>query len=367
MDIIDEISGYFKTQKIELKPESEEGDLDVGSAVSTGVGALDVILGGGYFLGKIYELYGEESAGKTTLSYQNMVEFQKLGGVVLLLESESSFDTERAKALGVDTSKVLRPRFSSFEDGATIIMRTIEKISSVSNYPILIIWDTVSASPSNSEIERVKGKDGLSKVYSDKPILIRSWLRVVSGELSHTNSCLLLVSQVNDIIGGYTSPSQKYEPAGGRGIKHHASARIDVKKSTPIYDKDNEKILIGYKTTMSLHKSKQSPEKQKIYLTQYFESGFDSLDSLIDYLVISEYSIDGIEFAKAGWIKIDFKGIKKSVRSRSELCKELSTIQDFSVFDFFKFHAYENLKRLHPISHLVTRVNEFQNLLSYKE
>jgi len=366
MDIIEEISGHFKTSKIELKPENEEGDLHCNSAISTGVGAMDVILGGGYFLGKIYELYGEESAGKTTFTYQNMAEFQKLGGVVLLLESESSFDTERARSLGVDTSKVLRPRFSSFEQGATIIMKTIEKIASLSNYPILIIWDTISASPSTSEIDRVKGKEGLSKVYSDKPILLRSWLRVVSNELSTTNSCLLLVSQVNDIIGGSIYSSQKYEPSGGHGIRHHASARIDVKKSSPIYDKNNEKILIGFKTTMTLWKSKQSPEKQKVYLSQYFDTGFDSLDSLIEYIVATEYQIPGIDFAKAGWIKLDFMGIKKSVRSRSDLLDELSALPGFPIFDFFKFHAYENLKRLHPLSHLITRVNEFQELLQYK-
>lgn len=354
---------YFKSQKIELKDENEDGDMNFKGAVSTGVSALDVILGGGYYLGKIYELYGEESAGKTTLSYQSMAEFQKINGIVLLLESESAFDTERARELGVDVAKVLRPKFSSFEEGASIIMRMILS-NKKSETPILIVWDTISASPSKAEIDMATSGE-MSKVYQDKPILLRSWFRVVSPELSKTKSCLLLVSQVNDIIG-FTTSKEKYEPAGGRGIKHHASARIHIKKSTPIFEKDGSKILIGFHTDLQLFKSKQSPEKQKVTVKQFFNSGFHSVSSLLDYLAVSGYSHEDINFGGGGWVTLKIKGIDKKYQGTDKLLEGVMEIQDFPTLDFLKFHAYENLKRLHPITHLITRVDELQSHLEYK-
>ena len=365
MDFLEEITKHFKDKKIDLKDESEDGDLNPSGVVSTGVASLDVILGGGFYLGKIYELYGEESAGKTTLSYQIMSEFQKLGGVVLLLESESSFDTERARELGVDISRVLRPRFKSFEEGASIIMQTIEKNKSSANrFPILIVWDTISASPTKSEIAMASDSE-MSKVFQDKPILLRSWFRVVSGELSRTSSCLVLVSQVNDIIGGFGKPVINYEPAGGRGIKHHASARILVNKKAPIHDKETGKILIGFTTELMLHKSKQSPEKQKVVTQQYFNSGFDSFTSLVEYLSISGYSHEELSFGGGGWIKIKALGVEKSFQGMTKFLEGIQQLENFPLFDFFKFHAYENLKRLHPLTHLITRVNELQNKLNY--
>lgn len=356
---------HFKTNKIDLKTENEDGDLNSATSVSSGIPALDVILAGGFFLGKVYELYGEESAGKTTLSYQTMAEFQKVGGVVLLLESESSFDTERARELGVDIAKVLRPNFKSFEDGTSIIMRTIEKNSiKETKFPLLIVWDTISASPTRSEIEKVSSGE-ISKVYSDKPILLRSFLRVLSGELSKTNSCFLLVSQVNDIIGGFGHMAIKYEPAGGRGIKHHTSARILVNKKAPIFESDDSKVLIGFNTDLQLWKSKQSPEKQKITVKQYFNSGFDQLSSLVDYLAASKYSHRDMSFNGA-WIKLRLNGVDKSFNGMAKFMIGVSELNDFPIMDFFKWHAYENLKHLHPLTHLITRVNTIQDCLGYK-
>lgn len=365
MSNFDNLVSHFKANKIDLKEENEDGDLNSSTSVSTGVAALDVILAGGYFLGKIYELFGEESAGKTTLSYQGMAEFQKVGGVVLLLESESSFDTERARELGVDVSKVLRPKFTSFEDGTSIIMRTIEKNSvKDTKFPLLIVWDTISASATRAEIDKVT-KGEISKVYSDKAILLRSFLRVVSGELSKTNSCFLLVSQVNDIIGGFGNPTINYEPAGGRGIKHHTSARILVNKKQPIYESDDSRTLIGFNTDLQLWKSKQSPEKQKVTVKQYFNSGFDSLSSLVDYLAVAKYNHRDLSFNGA-WIKMRINGLDKSFNGMAKFMAGLGEITNIDLLEFFKWHAYENLKHVHPLTHLITRVNIIQEKLNYK-
>lgn len=357
----------YKTHKVELKSlDGEDGDLDANLCVSTGIPPLDIILIGGFYLGKMYEVFGEESAGKTTLSYQVMASFQRKGGVVLLLESESSFDFERARSLGVVVEKVIRPKFDTFEEGASIIMRTIEK-NKVRNlqFPILIVWDTISASATKAEKEKVLSGE-LSKSFSDKAILLRSFLRVVNAELSKTSSCFLVVSQVNDSIStGYGSNNPYgYEPAGGRGMRHHASSRVLVRKGSPIYDKLNIKSIIGYKTDLVLWKSKQSPEKQKITVDQYFESGFDDLNSLLDYIITVDFKIPGVEFSKNGWIKVKMKE-EKSFR-REDFLKYLEEVENINVLDFFVYYAYESMKKLYPISHNITRINLLQEKLSYK-
>jgi recombination protein RecA len=248
-----------------LGDDAERQEVPVMSSGSVG---LDLALGGGYPRGRIIEIYGPESSGKTTLTLHAIREVQRAGGAAGFIDAEHALDVSYAKAIGVDLSKLLVSQPDSGEQ-ALEICETLTRSGAVE----LIVIDSVAALVPKAEIEGDMGDPHMGL----QARLMSQALRKLTGAASRAGTTIVFINQLRQKIGvTFGNPETT---TGGNALKFYASIRLDVRRAGQI--KSGEET-IGVRTRVKVTKNKMAPPFKEAEFDLRWGAGIDSAGEVID-------------------------------------------------------------------------------------
>ena len=308
---IDKIKKDYGKGTIMKLGEQPQWDVQV---IPSGSVALDHALGiGGYPRGRIVEIYGPESSGKTTLAIHAIAQAQKAGGIAAMIDAEHAFDRTYAKALGVNLDTLLISQPDNGEQALEIADNLIR-----SGAIDIVVIDSVAALTPKAEIE---GEMGDNKVGLQARLMSQA-LRKLTANISKTNTCCIFINQLREKIGiMFGNPETT---TGGNALKFYASVRIDVRRTTQL--KDGEEAL-GNRTRVKVVKNKMAPPFKKAEFDIVFGEGISRVGEIIDLGV--EYGI----IAKSGsWFSYNDQklaqgreAVKQLLKDNPELCDEIES------------------------------------------
>ncbi len=280
--------------------------------IPTGSIALDVALGvGGYPRGRIIEIYGPESSGKTTLAIHAIAEAQKRGGIAAFIDAEHAFDRFYAEKLGVDVNNL----WISQPDNGEQALQIADQLISSSAVDILVV-DSVAALTPKKEIE---GEMGDSMVGLQARLMSQA-LRKLTGTIAKTNTCCIFINQLREKIGlTFGNPETT---TGGNALKFYASVRVDIRRSTSVKDGDN---VVGNHVKVKVAKNKVAPPFRKAEFDILFGVGINKMGEIVDlgveYNIVQKsgswYSYNGSKLAQGRDATMNL------LRDNPELCEEL--------------------------------------------
>ena len=281
--------------------------------IPSGSISLDVALGvGGYPKGRIIEIYGPESSGKTTLAIHAMAEAQKTGGIAAFIDAEHAFDRFYAAKLGVDVDNLIISQPDNGEQALEIADQLIRSAAID-----IVVIDSVAALTPKAEIE---GDMGDNKVGLQARLMSQA-LRKLTATINKTNTTCIFINQLREKIGVmFGNPETT---TGGNALKFYASVRLDIRKSSAIKDGDE---VIGNEVKVKVVKNKVAPPFRRAQFEILFGEGICRVGEIVDLGV--EYGIlekSGSWFSYNGSKLAQGKeGAKKVLKDNPELCEELT-------------------------------------------
>ena len=302
-------------------------------AISTGSLGLDMALGiGGVPRGRIIEVYGPESSGKTTVALQIIAQAQKAGGEAAFIDVEHALDPVYAKALGVDIDSLLVSQPDTGEQALEIMEALIR-----SGALDVIVLDSVAAMVTKAEID---GEMGEAHVGLQARLMSQA-LRKLTSVVSRSNCVAVFINQIREKIGVmYGNPETT---PGGRALKFYSSVRIEVRRGEPI---KNGAEIIGNKTKCKIVKNKVAPPFKEVVFDILYGEGVSRIGEIIDYAV----EADIIEKSGA-WFSYNGDRLGQGRDKVKQLLKENQALCD-EIEQKVRAHAAELLEksRMKPVS-----------------
>ena len=284
-------------------------------AISSGSLGLDIALGvGGYPKGRVVEIYGPESSGKTTLTLHAIAECQKKGGIAAFIDAEHAFDRFYAENLGVDIENLIISQPDHGEQALEITDNLIR-----SGAIDMVIIDSVAALTPKSEIE---GEMGDSKMGLHARLMSQA-LRKLTSSISKTNCTVIFINQLREKIGiMFGNPETT---TGGNALKFYASIRLDIRRSTQI--KNSDGVVMGNKTRVKIVKNKVAPPFKLAEFDIMYGEGISKVGEIIDLAVEAEiinksgswFSYDGTKLGQGR------DAVKNLLKDNPDLMETLET------------------------------------------
>ena len=291
----------------------DQAILDIPS-ISSGSIALDMAIGiGGFPRGRVIEIYGPESSGKTTLAIHAIAEAQKIGGIAAIIDAEHAFDRFYAEKLGVDVENLLISQPDNGEQALEIADHLIR-----SGAIDIVVIDSVAALTPKAEIE---GDMGDSRMGLQARLMSQA-LRKLTANINKTNTCCVFINQLREKIGVmFGNPETT---TGGNALKFYASLRIDIRRIGQI--KDGEDIN-GNRTRVKIVKNKLAPPFKKAEFDIMYGEGISKIGEIVDLGVEQDIIKKSGSWFSYGETKLGQgrETVKQLLKDNPELAEELET------------------------------------------